>query len=144
MTSPIPVPDIPEDELRFEFARSSGPGGQNVNKVNSKAILRWNPSVSPALTEPVRARLLVLARTRITLEGDLMITSQRFRDQAKNIADCLEKLREILAKAVVPPVPRRASKPSKAAKRRRVDDKRRQSTKKEGRRGVGGSGGGDD
>lgn len=143
MNSPIPVPEIPEDELRFEFARSSGPGGQNVNKVNSKAILRWNPAVSLALTEPVRARLLVLARTRITLEGDLLIVSQRFRDQAKNIADCREKLRELLAKAVIPPVPRRPSKPSKAAKRRRVDDKRRLSSKKEGRRGVGG-GSGDD
>src|SRR3954468_24418170 len=79
---------IPLDEFRFEYARSGGPGGQNVNKVNSKAVLRWKPSESPSLPGPVLERLLRASASRLTRDGELMITSQLTRDQARNVADC--------------------------------------------------------
>ena len=90
---------IPLREFKLTFARSSGPGGQNVNKVSSKALLRWPVVSSPSVPEAVRGRLLAKCRRQITVEGDLLITSQRFRDAGRNAADCLEKLRRILAEA---------------------------------------------
>src|SRR5438132_7573531 len=94
---------IPPDELHFQFAKSSGPGGQNVNKVNSKAVLHWNPTASGGLPEPVRARFLARFGGRLTGEGYLVITSQRNRDQGRNAADCLEKLREMLLAVATAP-----------------------------------------
>ena len=126
---------IPEEELHFSFARSGGPGGQNVNKVNSKATLRWNPSASAALPEDVRGRFLAKFANRLTNEGEIVITSQKSRDQPKNVADCLEKLREMLAAVAVPPKKRRPTNPSRASKKRRLADKKAQGAKKEGRRG---------
>jgi ribosome-associated protein len=128
---------IPLNELHFTFARSSGPGGQNVNKVNSKALLRWRVATSRSLPEPVRQRLMARLRRRITAEGDLLIASQRFRDAGRNAADCLEKLREMLAEAAEPPRPRRPTRPTRASARRRLQDKRRHSQKKETRGRVG-------
>ncbi len=125
---------IPLREFQFSFARSSGPGGQNVNKLNTKALLRWPVINSPSLPEAVRRRLLAKARRRVTAEGDLLITSQRFRDAGRNVADCLEKLRTILAEAAVAPKPRRPTRPTRASVRRRLDQKRKQSQKKEQRR----------
>src|SRR3954469_17607954 len=83
---------IPDEELHFTFVRSSGPGGQNVNKVNSKAILRWNPATS-GLPEAVRQRFLARYRARLTVTGDMIVTSQRYREQGRNLLDCREKLR---------------------------------------------------
>lgn len=125
---------IPLKEFRFTFARSSGPGGQNVNKLNTKALLRWAVMKSPSLAEPVRRRLLSKYRRRITSEGDLLLSSQRFRDAGRNVADCLEKLRLMLAEAAVVPRPRKPIKPTRASARRRLDLKRRQSQKKRQRR----------
>ncbi|MGE3820399.1 MAG: aminoacyl-tRNA hydrolase, partial [Isosphaeraceae bacterium] len=91
MSSTLRINDhvaIPMDEFRWDYARSGGPGGQNVNKVNSKALLRWNPSTSPSLPEPVKRRLLVIARRRITAEGDLLISAQDSRDQSRNVESC--------------------------------------------------------
>jgi ribosome-associated protein len=122
---------IPLDEFRFEFARSGGPGGQNVNKVNSKAVLRWIPAESPSLPHAVRDRLLRAVSSRLTKEGELLVTSQLTRDQSRNVEDCLEKVRELVLAAARPPKPRRASRPTLASKVRRVEAKlRRSSTKK--------------
>src|SRR3954464_7529462 len=111
MDDPQPSPDpsslltvtdslaIPLGEFRLEFARSGGPGGQNVNKVNSKAVLRWKPAESPSLPAPVRERLLRANASKLTREGELLITSQLTRDQARNVDDCLEKLRALVLAA---------------------------------------------
>jgi len=125
---------IPLREFRFTFARSSGPGGQNVNKVNTKALLRWPVVTSRSLPEVVRNRLLATYARRLTAEGDFLISSQRFRDAGRNVADCLEKLRRMVLEVALPPKPRRPSKPTGSAVRRRLDAKRRHADKKRGRR----------
>src|SRR4051794_24112679 len=94
---------IPDEELNFTFARSGGPGGQNVNKVSSKAILHWSLSANTSLPPDVKERLRSQRQSRLTTEGFLVIQSQRFRDQAKNIEDCREKLREMVLAALHPP-----------------------------------------
>lgn len=125
---------IPLGEFSFTFARSGGPGGQNVNKVNSKAVLRWRVCESPSLDERVRTRFLEQNRHRIAESGDLILTSQRFRDQPKNIDDCYEKLRELLVRAAVQPKRRRPTKPTAGSRRRRLSDKRQRSAAKQLRR----------
>ncbi len=125
---------IPLDEFRFEYARSGGPGGQNVNKVNSKATLRWKPSESPSLPPLILGRLLKLVGPRLTNQGELLITSQKTRDQGRNVADCLDKARELILAAARPPKARRPSKPTFASKVRRVEGKLKRSTTKRLRR----------
>jgi ribosome-associated protein len=125
---------IPFDEFSFTFARSGGPGGQNVNKVNSKAVLRWRVLDSPSLDERVRGRFVEQNRHRITEAGDFILTSQRFRDQPRNIDDCHEKLRELLARAVAQPKRRKPTKPTAGSRRRRLSNKRLRSATKELRR----------
>lgn len=129
-----PQLQIPDDELQFSYVRSSGPGGQNVNKVASKAVLRWSPTASPSLSHEVRGRFLTKFASRLTTEGELIITSQRYRDQQRNTEDCLEKLREMLLSATRKPLIRRPSKPTRSSQRRRLDAKRIQSHKKRHRR----------
>jgi ribosome-associated protein len=125
---------IPLREFVITYARSGGPGGQNVNKVNSKATLRWAAATSPSLPEEVRHRLLARYSRRLTAEGELLVTSQRFRDAGRNTADCLEKLRQMLQAVAVAPKTRRPTKPSRASKRRRLEAKRRQASRKTNRR----------
>jgi ribosome-associated protein len=130
---------VPDDELEWSFARSGGPGGQNVNKVSSKAVLRWKAAAS-TVPIPVAAWGRMKARfpSRFTVEGDVVISAQEYRDQERNKLACEEKLAEMIRAALVEPAPRKKSKPSKAAKRRRVVDKRMQSAKKQSRRTTGG------
>jgi ribosome-associated protein len=125
---------IADDELTWTFARSGGPGGQNVNKVASKAVLRWNLAGSRSAPEEVKARLRTLQRRRLTTEGELVLSSQRFRDQERNRADCLEKLRQLLIEAQARPKPRKATRPSRSAQERRLIAKRRRAVRKAQRR----------
>jgi ribosome-associated protein len=126
---------IPGTELTFTFARSGGSGGQNVNKVSSKVDLRWHPASSSALHPDDRAWLLAKLASRLTNDGDLIVTSTLTRDQVKNREDALTKLALIVRAALIRPKRRRETKPSRAAKRRRVDDKRHRSETKRNRRG---------
>jgi ribosome-associated protein len=128
---------VPDSELTWDFARSGGPGGQNVNKVASKAILRWNLPANTSLPADVKQRLSLAQRSRITTEGDLVIQGQRFRDQGKNIDDCREKLRLMILQALHVPKPRRPTKPSRASKLRRLAAKKQQAQRKAGRRPPG-------
>ncbi len=123
-------------ELRFSFSRSSGAGGQNVNKVNSKATLRWDVLGSPSLPDDVRDRFLRSYSRRITADGEFELSSQRFRDQGRNVADCLEKLRAMLAEVAVARRPRKRTRPTRAAVERRLTGKQRASAKKQQRRRV--------
>ena len=125
---------IPLAEFVFSYARSSGPGGQNVNKVNSKATLRWPLISSPSLPEDVRQRFLARYPRRVTVEGDLVVTSQRYRDAGRNATDCLEKLHQMLLEVAQPPKYRKPTRPTRGSVRRRLDDKRRRSQKKGSRR----------
>ncbi len=129
-----PQLQIPLAEFEITYARSSGPGGQNVNKVNSKAVLRWAVRGSPALPEAVRERFLQEYGNRLTTEGELLVTSQRYRDAPRNSHDCLEKLRTLLLRVVNPPKRRRATRPTRGSVERRLQGKRRQSAAKQNRR----------
>lgn len=125
---------IPAGELTLSFMRSSGPGGQNVNKVNSKVRLRWSVAASISLPDDVKQRFLTRYHRRITSTGDLLITSQRYRDQAKNVIDCREKLRELIVAVVPPPKPRRKTRPTRASRERRLNEKRKRTSRKQSRR----------
>ncbi len=134
MLTITPTLTIPDDDLRFKFSRSGGPGGQNVNKVSSKAMLHFSVRNSPSLPPGVRARFVEKFGSRLTKDGDVVITSQESRDQPKNIESCLEKLRLMILEVLHPPKKRRATKPSKGSKVRRVEAKKRRSQVKEGRK----------
>ena len=117
-------------EFTFTFARSGGPGGQNVNKVASKAILRWSPLASPSLPDDVRDRFAAAYGSRLTSAGELIIASDRFRDQGRNRTDCLDRLRAMLLAVARPPKRRKPTQPSRASKARRLAEKQRRSTTK--------------
>lgn len=115
---------LPYEELEFQFSRSSGPGGQNVNKVNSKALLRWNPTTNASLPPAVLERFLALYRNKFTTEGELLLQSDRHRDQKRNQEDCLEKLRELILRVALPPKKRKPTKPTFTARKKRLSGKR--------------------
>lgn len=124
---------IDENELDERFIHASGPGGQNVNKVASAVQLRFDVAHSPALTDPVRRRLKALAGRRLTGEGVLIVEARRFRSQERNRADAQARLFDLIRRAAVPPVPRRATRPSLAAKRKRLETKRMRGATKQAR-----------
>jgi ribosome-associated protein len=125
---------IPLDEFAWSFVRAGGPGGQNVNKVASKAVLRWHLAGSPSLPEEVKARLRAQQPGRITVEGDLVLSSQRYRDQDRNRQDVLDKLRDMIQQATVVPKKRKATRPSRGSKEARLREKKKRSGVKAGRR----------
>src|SRR6187551_10000 len=125
---------IPATELGLAFARSGGPGGQNVNKVASKVELRWNPTTSAALTNDDRTWLLSRLASKLTTDGTLIVTSTKTRDQIKNRDDAMSKLTLIVRAALDRPKRRFATKPTRASKRRRVEGKRHRADIKKNRR----------
>jgi ribosome-associated protein len=130
---------IDEAELHFDFVTSSGPGGQNVNKVASAAQLRFDAAASPALDDALRQRLSLLAGRRMTRDGVIVIHAQRFRSQEQNRRDATERLVALLRQAALRPKARHKTKPSRAARARRLDEKRRRGAQKAGRKPGSGS-----
>jgi ribosome-associated protein len=118
---------LDEREIEESFIRSSGPGGQNVNKVETAVQIRFDVRQSPSLPDDVRVRLEKLAGSRLTLDGVLIITAQRFRSQERNRADAVDRLVELIREAAVPPIKRRPTKPTKGSKERRLEAKGRRS-----------------
>ena len=116
---------IDESEIEESFVRASGPGGQHVNKTSSAVQLRFDVRRSPSLPNDVALRLMRLAGSRLTQDGVLVITAQSHRSQKMNRDEALERLLELIREAAVPPVPRRATKPTKASKERRLEGKKR-------------------
>lgn len=125
---------IPDAEFNVDFARSGGPGGQNVNKVESKVVVRWRPAESPSLPPAIRARLLARLAGKLTADGDWIVTSQRTRDQGRNRDDAFAKIRDAILAVVTPPKVRRPTKPTRASQIRRAEDKSRRSARKQQRR----------
>lgn len=118
---------IPFAEMDFTYARSRGPGGQNVNRTNSAAILRWNLWASNALNADTKERLAIKLQSKLTVDGDLIIRSEVHRDQDQNRSECIRKLHETLQKALFVPKKRVATKPTRSSQRKRVDEKKRNS-----------------
>lgn len=125
---------IDEGEIEESFVRSSGPGGQNVNKVSSAVQLRFDARNSPSLPDDVRRRLERLAGKRLTNDGVIVLIAQTHRSQERNRAEALQRLVELIRQATVRPKPRTATKPTFASKKRRLDAKQRRSKIKSGRR----------
>ncbi|MDH3199153.1 MAG: alternative ribosome rescue aminoacyl-tRNA hydrolase ArfB [Candidatus Krumholzibacteria bacterium] len=127
---------IEESELRFEFVRASGPGGQNVNKVATAVQLRFDVAHSQSLPEWVRARLMGLAGRRVTRDGVLVIRASRHRTQERNRQDAVDRLVALVREAAKRPKVRRSTAPTRASREARLDEKRRQSRRKRTRRPV--------
>jgi ribosome-associated protein len=125
---------IPATALDWQFVRSSGPGGQHVNRTSSKAILRFDLRHTPYLPGDVRQRMLAALRPRLTNDGAILITSQRHRDRGRNIADCQAKLASLIKRALVPPTVRRRTKTPRSAIANRLEGKKRRSVTKRLRR----------
>jgi ribosome-associated protein len=132
VTSTITIDD---DELDESFVRASGPGGQNVNKLSSAVQLRFDVRGSPNLPNDVRARLERLAGSRLTRDGVLIISAQRHRTQERNRQDARDRLIELIRRAAIAPIPRRATKPTAGSRERRLESKKRRSSIKGLRQG---------
>ena len=121
---------LDEAELEFRATTAQGPGGQHVNRSQTRVELLWNVEASPSLSAAQRARIRERLSTRISREGVLRVASQKHRSQARNREATIERLVELLAGALHEDPPRRATKPSRTAKAKRVDEKKKQGQKK--------------
>lgn len=127
---------IPDEEFNISFARSSGPGGQNVNKTNSKAVLNWDVTQSPSLPIDVKNRFLKAFASRLTVEGCIVIASDESRAQEANIKGCLEKLKAMILTVATPPKIRRPTKPTRSSQRARIENKKARGQTKKARKKV--------
>ena len=127
---------LDEDEIEEQFIRSSGPGGQKVNKVATAVQLRFDVTRSPNLPDPVRERLKRLAGRRLTSDGVLVIDARRYRTRERNRRDALERLVILVRRAAIAPTPRKATRPTAASRRRRTEEKQRRGALKRSRRRV--------
>jgi ribosome-associated protein len=125
MINITPSISIDDSELQFDFIRSSGPGGQNVNKVATAVQLRFDAAHSPSLPNEAKARLVAIAGSRLTSEGVLLIEARRYRTQEQNRADAILRLVDLLQQAANPPRPRKKTRPSVASKARRLEEKKK-------------------
>ncbi|MEZ5064456.1 MAG: alternative ribosome rescue aminoacyl-tRNA hydrolase ArfB [bacterium] len=130
------TPDITidESELAFHATTSQGPGGQHVNRSRTRIVLRFDVGASPSLSDSQRARIREKLGSRIQADGVLQLSSQKHRSQWRNREAAIARLVTLLAEALAPEVPRRATKPSRASKQRRLEEKRRQASRKRERR----------
>lgn len=126
---------LDDSELREEFVRASGPGGQHVNKTDSAVQLRFDVANSPNIPDDVKARLVRLAGSRMTSDGVLILQGDSYRSQLRNREDVRERLVDLIRDASVPPKPRRPTKPTYGSKQRRLEGKAKRSEIKQGRRG---------
>jgi ribosome-associated protein len=122
---------IPESAMTIRAVRSSGPGGQNVNKVSSKVELRVDLAAIVGMDAQARTRLFTICKNDLDAEGKLLVVSQLTRDQRRNIDDAREKVRALVARAIERPVPRRKTKPSRASQNRRIEEKKRRGRDKQ-------------
>jgi ribosome-associated protein len=135
----IPISEdlaIPDEEVAFTTSRSGGPGGQNVNKLETRVTLRFELDGSPSLSEEQKARLRQRLATRITKQGVLHVTAQRHRTQAANREAAVERFAELLRENLREEAPRKKTRPSRAAKARRLEEKRRRSQRKRERGAI--------
>ena len=127
---------VPKEEITYSYSRSSGAGGQHVNKVNTRVTLRWHVANSKSISDDLRARFISKFSHRLTSRGELIISSEKFRDQKRNQEDCNLRLMNLLEQAATPEKPRRKTKPTRSSQQKRLDTKKAHSNKKQLRQKI--------